>query len=227
MGLERNMNESEILKFIDNELLPQVKKEVSHWIYPKKQTGGYFAVTRQIFCMIDFLGAAYSGYPLQERKLDKNGQKISTSLKAIKFITDFFEPKNIYNHKVVTKLYSMYRHGLVHLYQPRILKLNTRKRLVWFFYRGKRNVSSIKIGTDKGQKIFRNVTHLQILTDTDNKNYKYLVISINCLYEDFEDAIKKYRNKLVNTKYLQKNWRTTVNAILKPRQLKISATLRC
>ena len=43
------MNQEEMISFIDNELFPQIKKEIKNWIYPKKQTGGYFAVTRQIF----------------------------------------------------------------------------------------------------------------------------------------------------------------------------------
>lgn len=218
MALKRNMNQGEMISFIDNELFPQIRKEIKNWIYPKKQTGGYFAVTRQIFCMVDFLGALYAGYPLSERKKDKKGNRIATSDKAIKFITHFFEPEEIYQEDVVTKLYSMYRHGLVHLYQPKILKLSTRKRLSWFFYRGKRHMDEIKISTDKGEVVFEDVDHLQILcADKNDKRHNYLVISIDCLYKDFEEAIKRYRQKLANTKYLQRNWRTAVNAICKPR----------
>jgi len=217
MALKRNMSQEEMIAFIDNELFPQIQKEIKNWIYPKKQTGGYFAVTRQIFCMVDFLGAVYSGYPLKERKNDKNGRNIATSDKAIGFIVKFFEPKITYNRDIVTKLYKMYRHGLVHLYQPKILKLSTKKRLAWFFYRGKKHVDEIKIGTDKGERIFKNIDHLQVLFSESNKNYNYLVISIDCLYQDFEKAVKQYRDKLVSTKYLQRNWRTAINAICKPR----------
>lgn len=62
MALTRNMTISEIVNFLDKELLPQVKQEIGNWIYPNKKKGGYFTVTRQIFCMIDFLGAVYMGY---------------------------------------------------------------------------------------------------------------------------------------------------------------------
>ena len=217
MALKRNMSQEEMVAFIDNELFPQIQKEIKNWIYPRKQTGGYFAVTRQIFCVVDFLGAVYTGYPLSERKRDKEGKKIATSDKAIEFIIKFFMPREIYNKDVVTKLYCMYRHGLVHLYQPRILKLSTRKRLAWFFYRGKRHMDEIKIGTDKGGRVFKNINHLQILFSESDKNHNHLVISIDCLYKDFEEAVKRYRDKLVNTKYLQRNWRTAVNAICKPR----------
>lgn len=219
MALKRNMNQKEMIYFIDNELFPQVKKEIMNWIYPNKKTGGYFCVTRQMFCMIDFLGAIYAGYPFLERRLDTKGKKIATSDKAIKFIIDFFEPRETYQQSIVTKLYNMYRHGLVHLYQPKILKLNSRKRLAWFFYRGERHMKEIRIDTNNGERIFNNISHLQILSSNDNININYLVISINCLYKDFEDAITRYRAKLVTTKYLQRNWRTSVNAICKPQQI--------
>ena len=217
MALKRNMSQGDMVHFIDNELFPQAKKEIRNWIYPNKENGGYFVVTRQIFCMVDFLGALYAGYPLSERRVDTKGVKIATSDKAVNFIVDFFEPKETYQRSIVTQLYNMYRHGLVHLYQPKILKLSSKTRLAWFFYRGKRNMVQIKIDTDSGEKVFNNVTHLQIL-NSNNKNVRYLVISIDCLYEDFENAITRYRTKLIKTKYLQNNWRTAVNAICKPRK---------
>ena len=78
-------------------------------------------------------------------------------------------------------------------------------------------MDEIKIGTDRGERTFKNINHLQVLFDKNNRNHNYLVISIDCLYKDFEEAIKRYRYKLANTKYLQRNWRTAVNAICKPR----------
>lgn len=217
MALKRNMTCNEMVMFIDNELLPQIKLEIQNWIKPNKRQGGYFVTVRQILCFVDFLGAAYSGYPLSESKKDPQGRRIATSQKAIVFMTTFFEPKQTYQQNAVTQLYDMYRHGLVHLYQPKILKFGSRKKLLWFFYKGKRHLSKIKINTDKGKIVFKNVSHLQITNNDLSKNNYYLAVSIDCLYKDFEKAINKYRNKLKNTQYLQRNWRTTVNAICKPR----------
>lgn len=211
------MTREEMVGFIDNELIPQTKLEIGNWIKPKKKQGGYFVVVRQILCMTDFLGAVYSGYPLSERRDDKKGRRIATSEKAIKFITTFFEPSNTYKKEVVVKLHDMYRNGLVHLYQPKILKLNSRSKLLWFFYKGKRHVDKIELDKDQGKVIFEDVNHLQIICNDPNKTKYYLAVSVNCLYEDFEKATQKYRDKLNNTKYLQRNWRTTVNAICKPR----------
>lgn len=211
------MTPDEMVDFIDNELLPQAKLEIQSWIWPRKRTGGYFVVARQILCMVDFLGAVYSGYPLSERKKDKKGKKIATPNKAKNFITTFFKPKQTYKEDTVNKLYDMYRHGLVHLYQPRILKLNSKSRLQWALYRGNRHQDKLTFGSNKGKVTFYNVNHLQIIPkDPHERNY-YLVICIDSLYEDFENAVKEYRDKLKSTKFLQRNWRTTVNAICKPR----------
>jgi hypothetical protein len=217
MSLKRNMTCDEMVNFINNELLPQAKLEIQTWIWPKKKPGGYFVVARQIFCMVDFLGATFSGYHIKERKADKDGMKIASSNKAKKFITTFFEPKQTYHSDVVDKLYDMYRNGLVHLYQPKILKLDNKSRLQWGLYRGDRHQDKLSFGSNKGNIVFYNVNHLQIIPNKPKERNYYLVICIDSLYEDFEKAIQKYRDKLATTKVLQRNWRTTINAIIKPR----------
>jgi len=223
MALKSNMTRDEMLNFIDNELIPQAKLEIENWIKPRKKQGGYFVTVRQILCMVDFLGAVYWGYPLQERKPKSKKtkkllkpMKIARSEKAIKFITDFFKPTNTYQKDIVTKLYNMYRHGLVHLYQPRILKYKSKGKLMWFFYKGKRSWSRKFVDSNQGKIIFNNVDHLKIITNDPSRKRYYLAVCIDALYEDFEKAALVYKTKLAKIKYLQRNWRTTVNAICKP-----------
>jgi len=210
------MSRDQAIDFINNELLHQAEEEIHNWIYPKKKTGGYFVVSRQILCMVDFFGAVYSGYPLKERNKDPNGNRIATPKKAKKFITTFFEPKETYKPEIVEKFYDMYRNGLVHLYQPKILKFGNKGRLQWLLYRGKRHENSIELGSNKGLLTFTNVNHLEIIPNKLNQK-NYLTICIDCLFEDFKAAITRYRDRLYKTKSLQTNWRTTVNAIIKPR----------
>ncbi|MBP9797571.1 hypothetical protein KBC70_00295 [Candidatus Woesebacteria bacterium] len=216
MALKKNMTIDEMIRFINDELLHQAKDEIQNWIYPKKKSGGYFVVSRQILCIVDFLGSVYAGYPLIERKADKEGRRISTPQKSKEFITKFFEPQNIYNPITVDLLYRMYRNGLVHLYQPKILKFGNKGRLQWALYRGKRDQTEISFGSDTGNVTFRNVSHLQIVPNKLNQS-NWLLICIDSLYEDFEKAIFTYRDTLSGNKSLQTNWRTTVNAICKPR----------
>lgn len=216
MALTNNMTQSEMIDFINHELLPQVKLEIQNWVKPHKKQGGYFVTIRQIMCMVDFLGAVYCGYPKKESIVDKRGQKIASAKKAIKFITDFFEPKITYHDYIVKKLYDMYRNGLVHLYQPKILKFCGGK-LQWFCYKGSRHINKISMDTNNGKVIFNKVNHLQIMSSSPQSGNYYLPISIYCLYDDFEKAVISYRDKLARSKKLQLNWRTTVNAICNPR----------
>jgi hypothetical protein len=220
MALKPKMTGSEMIDFLDKELLIQVESEIGNWIHPRKKQGGYFVVTRQIFCFVDFLGAVYSGYNKTEKKYDKkNGtERIATTKKAKKYISRFFKPRSLYTDDVINNLYGIYRHGLVHLYQPRVLKYDSKRALQWFFYRGKKRFyKTMTIDTPQGKKVFKDVSYLQILSKTPNQKYYYFPIGIDCLYEDFVNSVRLYRDKLKSTKSLQVKWRTSVNAICKPR----------
>ena len=208
-----------MMKFIDDELIPQARLEIQTWIHPRKKQGGYFVVTRQIFCMVNFLGAAFSGYPHSKALLDPKGKNIAETRTAEVFINSFFKPKNVYESDIVQILYDMYRHGLVHLYQPKIYKLGKRKTLKWFFYKGNSRRRWIKVDVDFGRKLtFKNVDHLKITKREKSYSY-YLPINIDRLYNDFENAVIQYRDRLKKSKQLQENWRSTVNTICEPRDL--------
>lgn len=219
MALKINMTRTEIVDFLDKELVPQVQTEINGLIWPRKKHGAYFITVRQILCMVDFLGAVYCGYPLAERKVDKNGLHISKSEKAVKFILKYFAPKATYNKNTVQQLYTMYRHGLVHLYQPRYLRLSNKKVLKWFFYRGNRHLSRLPLDTDSGRVVVNNVKHLEIINIGARKNLFHLPICVDALCEDFMQAIETYKTDVAAKKTLQRKWRTTVNAICKPRKL--------
>lgn len=217
------MTSNEIVEFIDNELIPQAKLEIENWIRPTKKQGGYFVTVRQILCMVDFLGAVYWGYPRAESspKSKKSGKvikpkDIARTEKALKFLNTFFKPRETYKPESVNYLYKMYRHGLVHLYQPRILKFQNSKTLEWFFYKGKRSWIRKSVNTNEGRIVFKNVDHLKIIPRGRSKTRYHLAVCIDAFYEDFEKAVLLYRDKLKNTKSLQTKWRTTVNAICKP-----------
>lgn len=215
MALIKNMTKDEIYSFIDNELIPQTKQEIQSLIHPDKKQGGYFVVTRQILCITDFLGAVYCGYSRKDRFKDSKGKNISTSSKAKTFIKDFFKPKNTYQDDIVNKLYFMYRHGLVHLYQPKYVKLGNKKVLLWFFYKGNRYQNTMSVDSNNGKRYFNNVDHLKVVPDGTSNKYYYLPICIDALYSDFELAVREYKNKLNYKKY-QVRWRSVVNAICKP-----------
>lgn len=62
MALEKNMSFSQMESFLNEELKEQILYEIAPILHLGYSPGGYFGVTRQIVCMIDFLGALYSGF---------------------------------------------------------------------------------------------------------------------------------------------------------------------
>lgn len=219
MALKKNMELWQIKEFLEEEVKEQIFLETAPLLYTGQEVGGYFGVTRQVLCFIDFFGALFSGYNGKDKY--KNGaKKISTSKKAIIFITEVLgeiDPKYKENGKY---LYAIYRHGLVHLYQPRTVKQKNGRIIIWAPYKGPRERANLTIKTDKGDFSISDVRHLQLVTDPRDKQYDLLPVSILCLYKDLLTAIDKYYELLKEdrNKNLLKNWQSTANAILEPEE---------
>lgn len=207
MALHKDMKLWEMRQFLQEEVKEQILLEIAPILHVGIAQGGYFGVTRQILCLVDFLGALYSGYNGEiykktERKL------ISKSVKSIKFIDEIMR-ENDPNYKNNGKyLCLMYRHGLVHLYQPKEIELKDGKKLSWLAYKGPR----------EGAKVLevQNVRHMGVSQSPQDSNIKFLTISITCLYYDLITAVDLYIKRLELDKNLQTNWISTANAISEP-----------
>ena len=158
--------------------------------------GGYFSVMRLIFCYIDLFGYLYKG---------KDGSE-----SAVNFIKDYmgFELKRY--SEVPGLLYTIYRHGTVHIFKPKGFVIN-----------GHRYANIIGKDTDiipktdnmdfTFQKRFR-YTHLEpkkIEPDNPRKdmaqNLEYwLPCSIPRLYQDFLNGIDHFINDVENDNALRK-----------------------
>jgi len=207
MALHKNMKLWEMKQFLREELKEQILLEIAPILHVGISPGGYFGVTRQILCLVDFLGALYSGYNGEVDK--KTGRKlISKAKNTINFIQEFFGEIDP-NYKTKGKyLYLMYRHGLVHLYQPKEIELKDGKKLSWLAYKGPREGASVHE--------VQFVTHMGISQAPNDPNVKYLTLSITSLYYDLIAAIDLYIQKLENDKNLQEKWVSTANAISEP-----------
>ena len=165
-------------------------------------------------CFIVFLGALYSGYDetndREFKKSKRKRRKISYSEHVIKFITEVMGEKIDPFYKLNgDKLYKMYRHGLVHLYQPKSFLQPNGKELKWFAYKGSREqYAEVVNGVS-----FSNVRHVGIILHPEKKNIEYLAVSINCLYYDLIQVIDIYVSMLEQDKTLQTNFISTTNAI--------------
>lgn len=219
MALQENMELWQIKRFLEEEVKEQIFLEIAPILYIGQPVGGYFGVTRQILCFVDFLGALYSGYDDKEKKddLKKDGRmRISKSEKVKTFITKFMgeklDPKYKENGII---FYDMYRHGLVHLYQPKTIKQKNGRLLQWALYKGQRESHQEGFDAQRGRFVIPNARHLEIVADPRNPQEDLLTISITCLYKDLLTAIDRFYKKIEeNNNDEIKKWRQTANAIL-------------
>jgi len=161
MALTRNMSLRKIKSFLENELKEQIFLEIAPILHIGQDTGGYFGVTRQVLCLVNFLGALYCGYSPEEKK---ENQDIGPSSKALEFIEDILgniDPA--YKSKEGKYLYEMYRHGLVHLYQPKTLKFKNGRLLKWMIYKGGREPHTEVFNIENKKYTIQNVKHLGIV----------------------------------------------------------------
>lgn len=214
MAINKDMKLSEMETFLLGEVKEQVLYEIAPILHLGYSPGGYFGVTRQIVCMIDFLGALYCGFdPKNDIQVQKKRtvKYISSSKKALRFIQEIFGSIDE-NYKVNGKyLIEMYRHGLVHLYQPKELKLKDSRVLSWLPYKGGRT-SDILVSDNR---VIRNASHLYIVT---NLGQNFLPVSIKCLYDDLLTAIDIYMGKLRDSEALRAQFVSTANELREPEE---------
>lgn len=219
MALQNNLELFQIKSFLEDEVKEQIFLEIAPILYIGQEVGGYFGVTRQILCFVDFLGALYCGYSEKEKKDDLKKHKrmwISKTEKVEKFIIEFLGNEIDSKYREHGKVfYQMYRHGLVHLYQPKTIKQKDGRLLKWAIYKGGRESHPEQFGTQEGKFTIPNARHLDLVVDPRNKNEDLLTISITCLYKDLLTAVDKFYKKIEENKNGELNkWREAANAIL-------------
>ncbi len=211
----------QIKKFLEDEVKEQIFLEIEPILYIGQATGGYFGATRQILCFLEFLGALSAGYNGKD-KYPNGAKKIATPKKTIQFIEDLLGKVDSQYSQNGKHLYAMYRHGLVHLYQPRTIKQKNGRVLKWAAYKGSREHASINFKTDSGEFLIQDVRHLGISEDPSDKSSDFLTISITCLYKDLLTVIDNlYQKTIENKSDNLKNWRETANAILEPEEYSV------
>ncbi len=216
MALEKNMSLARIKSFLSEELKEQILLEIAPILHLGQDQGGYFGSSRQILCYIDFLGALYAGYDENtDKDFKKDGRRrISTPKNVIDFIEDFMGEKIDPFYKINGGvLYKMYRHGLVHLYQPKSFKQINGRELRWFAYKGPREKHIEEIKIDGRIVEFKDVRHVAIIPHPEKPNIEYLAASVNCLYYDLIQIIDIYLAVLEQDKGLQAKLISAANAI--------------
>jgi hypothetical protein len=202
MPLEKDMDISKICDYLGYDLKKSIVNDVKPVIQPEQMEGGYFGVTRLVLCYIDYLGALYEGY---HGETDRKGRKVIAKSKyAMNFIKNVLGKIDPLYEKYGDLLYEMYRHGAVHLYQPKTFtNIQTKETLNWVTYKGSR----IAYTKDYGE-----IQHMQP-KKMDNAQW-ILPVSIICLYDDLIASIDHFIKMLKADNNLVKNWKSTANALI-------------
>jgi|SRR3989344_187359 len=215
MALNKNMSVKQIKDFLQHELLMQLENDVKPIISVKLESG-FFGIPKQLMTFVDFLGALHRGITVEKDKNGNNIKILNKTSKAKLYIQKVLgEIDELYEQNGHT-MYEMYRHGLIHLYQPKDLRKGKR-RLSWISYKGPRNSAAITIKTDGGD-FPHTVSHLKIAPHPLAKDLDLLPISVNCLYEDVYSSVEVFLKKIEKYKKYQTRWRGAVNFLLRPKK---------
>lgn len=128
-----------------------MKQSVKSDIRPLIKTKGAFGIQRQFFPLIEYLSGLVFG-PLP------SGTKLAGTKHAEDFLRRYMGQVDPLYNTHARILLEMWRHGVVHTYQPKVLSNGTR-RLGWLSYQGKRNNAVVEL-LIKRKKTKMTVSHL-------------------------------------------------------------------
>lgn len=213
MALHSRMNRKEIENFLlKGDMQDVMKYDVEPILHLDEEPGGYFGVPRQLFSLIDFLGAMYTG----------KYQRGKSGIGAIKYIKEIMgsdEIDSAYREKGKL-MYEMYRHGLVHFFQPKMFKLTdgaefrleNGTKIEWSVHKGNRTDDVSLKDDNKQVHLIKNAQHLGV-EDHPLKDSKILIISLRCLFEDFKKSLSIYFDLIEKDKKYISKWNTVAGYI--------------
>jgi hypothetical protein len=147
----------DILKSIDDDLILPLRK------HEKEERGGFFSISRQVFCYVDYLGA-----------LASNGK--NTSDNAIAYMEEYFTQANPKYSGKCDLMYSMWRHGTVHEYDPKAYKSVSKNfQLGW--------------GANNSSKRHNRDSHLECFCKKEKPDNYFWFINLFELVEDLKESV--------------------------------------
>jgi hypothetical protein len=163
----------DILNSIDTDLLLPLRTHES------ERQGGFLSISRQVFCYIDYLGA-----------LSTNGKNASSN--AVAYMEKYLARVNSAYSGKSNLMFSMWRHGTVHEYDPKVFKSDAKQfRLRW--------------GANNSSRTENRRWHLACFCKENKPNCYFWFINLFELVEDLKESIRWFIHDLeFNEKYLAK-----------------------
>ena len=134
--------------------------------HEREDRGGFHGIARQVFCYVDYLGA-----------LMVNGE--NSTKNAVKYMQKYFTHANSAYSDKCDLMYSMWRHGTVHEYDPKVFKSDEgRFRLGW--------------GANNSSKSENRKWHLKCFCREGERDRYHLFINLFELVEDLKKSIRYF-----------------------------------
>lgn len=175
--LERDMTYREIKEYLMENIAKSWENDIAPILNGR---GGFFVLPREFFCYCDFFGSFYVGLDVNTAR---SGRQVRRAAET--YLSDILGEidEGYRDHR--TLLYEMYRHGPVHAYLPKTLENSTDGRVIsWLPYRGTR---------EQWQYLEHKAVEVRhLLPISLDENVYRMPVSIDCLYWDLLESIKKY-----------------------------------
>jgi len=212
--LEPDMSQAEISRYLQSELKRSIDAEVGTLIRSDDLPWCIFAIPRLVLSCVDFLGALYCG----EFRIRFGHQKVFTDkTKALKFLADMFGPFDSNYATYGELLWLMYRHGTVHLHQPRESLVNQRREITWALYKGDREKCGLKLDPiPELPQLQTSIDATHLVPADRGDNYWVQPISVDCLYRDLLSSVDKFDQAIKANTELEATFRETANLIILP-----------
>lgn len=218
------MTTKEVLDYLNVEMKTLVEDEIKPCLsIGVANRGGFFSVPMLVLSCVDYLGALYSGWQPSER--DHNGRPIFTSsVKAVRYLHDVFGEVFPEYKKQGRLLWEIYRHGTVHLNEPKALQ-NGKKTISWYIFKGnwKERMIVGKVPTGIGKSVEMSfLSHIVPIEITGLPDEWIMPVCTTCLYEDLLGSLDVYSQMIQKDPTLEDKFRNTVNEMVKPDQTNIT-----
>jgi hypothetical protein len=152
-----------------------LKNSVKTDIRPLLATEGSFGAPRQFFPYIEYLSGLVYG--------PAGGGNLANTKYAIRFFRGYMAQIDPLYRKYARILLDMWRHGLIHRYQPKLLQRSPRCRIGWLSYFGDRHNH-----TEEWDGTPFTMSHLTPLRIPGRK-MDYFPVSVRDLVEDLEQVM--------------------------------------
>jgi hypothetical protein len=216
------MTKQEITDYLNIDMRKIITDDIGQCLLIGKPEGGYFSIPKLVLSCVDYLGALYEGWN-GERDSRTRRPIFTSSQKATHYIQNVLG-QVFYEYRTRgALLWEIYRHGTVHLNQPKTLQYGA-ETIGWLIIKGgfEERTFIVQLPTTGGQKINKWIAHLVPDLYPNTTNEWFLPLSTTCLYEDLLKSLDVYIDMINKNPNLENNFRSAIDEMIKPDQTQIT-----